>query len=917
MKIYFLLSLIFISVSYKIISSSTISYKELSYDDIEKRLSTLASISSHVILENSSSLYNLTANINNIRCSPSFFRILYNNKRLNSNTNPSIENIEANYHLNYPQILLSGEIHGNERVGPVTLVSLAEIFIWLSDCFLIDNTNLSLFYQQELNKIYEENKNEKKHVKKDIENLSNNIYSLFLNDDSVRKNKSCSNLTNFNFTSKQINWLLYLFFSRDISIVPTPNCVGYILNKREDLNLFYNKESNLRTNKNYISEENLVQLKKTLSFVDPNRDYSYDRNNNQCLLAFSTHYLMNLYNDYYFQILLTFHGGMEALGYEWGSLHHLRPNDQSPDHYSHKFIADLMKLYSGKNKNNAYYNTGTINSMVYPVAGGMEDWAYASGWDFQLNRNDCLGKDLSTKYISENNYKGENKKLNKNKSLVYLIETSDDKSPKNSDLGDSSYLLSKNFVKESNSDKSQYNSFVSRNIRLSLIGIEMLQPYVCFNDFYLVNKKDPKFNSKFNQLTFSLEELNNKFIQFHTSWFIGGSYKVDKTFLTLNIIKTKKKNYKKIRKLINNSFLQGNRGSLLSYASSLNTDEELDLMLTKFSSMFEEEENKHNLISNYFNDLIKSSFNSSHNTPASLSQSPPLLLSFPLYGYGRWGDYSYIEKNEKKDTELTEPQQLYSYDLVIDIISYLLNSRYNKFDNEHIYLLSIHSWTLSDVDSSNKNAKSNFATAHQSSHCDSNGSCHGRKYLPSDPIYLLLNKENMHYDDVDENQQKYSLSIIGGIKDCSWWDPSKRVLLRSENNEEEEEFSNSSKLYTNEDKKFNSYYDDEKQINSKSDEKKFSNKSVHIYFSSKDSDHVYYLKCFFIFIIIFYLLYLFISQLRWRRIHTAISSNPYVQTQSNILRPIGSLSSILSPNSSFTLSRSFSSSSLLRSRSNN
>lgn len=42
------------------------------------------------------------------------------------------------------------------------------------------------------------------------------------------------------------------------------------------------------------------------------------------------------------QILVTFHGGMVALGYEWGSMDHVRGEDLSPDHAAHRDIADSM-----------------------------------------------------------------------------------------------------------------------------------------------------------------------------------------------------------------------------------------------------------------------------------------------------------------------------------------------------------------------------------------------------------------------------------------------------------------------------------------------------------------------------------------------------------------------------------------------
>lgn len=42
------------------------------------------------------------------------------------------------------------------------------------------------------------------------------------------------------------------------------------------------------------------------------------------------------------QILVTFHGGMVALGYEWGSMDHPRGKDQCPDHAAHRDIAESM-----------------------------------------------------------------------------------------------------------------------------------------------------------------------------------------------------------------------------------------------------------------------------------------------------------------------------------------------------------------------------------------------------------------------------------------------------------------------------------------------------------------------------------------------------------------------------------------------
>ena len=42
------------------------------------------------------------------------------------------------------------------------------------------------------------------------------------------------------------------------------------------------------------------------------------------------------------QVLVTFHGGMVALGYEWGSMDHPRGQDACPDHAAHKDMAESM-----------------------------------------------------------------------------------------------------------------------------------------------------------------------------------------------------------------------------------------------------------------------------------------------------------------------------------------------------------------------------------------------------------------------------------------------------------------------------------------------------------------------------------------------------------------------------------------------
>jgi hypothetical protein len=97
---------------------------------------------------------------------------------------------------------------------------------------------------------------------------------------------------------------------------------------------------------------------------------------------------------------ITFHGGMRAIAYEWGAPNHRSPNDFSPDHIAQFQLATVMQSLAGdymgdKQHINSYtrkagaqaakkwYPIGTLNKIVYPVRGGMEDWAYAASWDKQ------------------------------------------------------------------------------------------------------------------------------------------------------------------------------------------------------------------------------------------------------------------------------------------------------------------------------------------------------------------------------------------------------------------------------------------------------------------------------------------------------------------------------------------------------
>ena len=75
--------------------------------------------------------------------------------------------------------------------------------------------------------------------------------------------------------------------------------------------------------------------------------------------------------------------------------------------------------------NIAKYQLGDMTSTVYPVGGGMEDWAYAAGWDFDKDAafNKCEPK--AEPSLEDSFYEP----ADNVKCAVYLVETDNKKDP--------------------------------------------------------------------------------------------------------------------------------------------------------------------------------------------------------------------------------------------------------------------------------------------------------------------------------------------------------------------------------------------------------------------------------------------------------------------------------------------------------
>lgn len=75
---------------------------------------------------------------------------------------------------------------------------------------------------------------------------------------------------------------------------------------------------------------------------------------------------------------------------------------------------------------------GDMTSTVYGVRGGLEDWSYGAGWDFEGEASMLNCKPYTYKWDHETMTE---ETLSHIRTAMYLIETSDNKVPPEDELG--------------------------------------------------------------------------------------------------------------------------------------------------------------------------------------------------------------------------------------------------------------------------------------------------------------------------------------------------------------------------------------------------------------------------------------------------------------------------------------------------
>ena len=220
---------------------------------------------------------------------------------------------------------------------------------------------------------------------------------------------------------------------------------------------------------------------------------------------------------------------MEAIGYEWGAPSYLEAI--SPDDAAQNALASRFSWYGGsfndpKSQGGQTYQYGDMNGMVYPVRGGMEDWAYAASWD-KSKTEPCFpstygGYDSNKTIYNDSTLRTFN----------MLVETSVLKTPQIGILGSTLDLFSPNNVYGG-------NGHVSRNLRLSLLLIDMVQPYLSISK---VDGQAQKISivpaaKSLQGLESCLDMMKQEIYSTSISqtvsveWTIGGALEVDETSL--------------------------------------------------------------------------------------------------------------------------------------------------------------------------------------------------------------------------------------------------------------------------------------------------------------------------------------------------------------------------------------------------
>jgi hypothetical protein len=165
-----------------------------------------------------------------------------------------------------------------------------------------------------------------------------------------------------------------------------------------------------------------------------------------------------------------------------------------------------------------------MNDYVYPVNGGMEDWAYGASWDTERVVQ-CTPDTFGGYPAEKTTYDNSTLRV-----FNMLVECSNSKIPRASTLGSAVDLMNRNGAG---------NGHISRNLRLSLLAIELVQPWLSIrqvNDLLLtediVPLQEPAQDA--SQRREQCQTMKRVRVPANSrkvviEWQVGGSLQVDRT----------------------------------------------------------------------------------------------------------------------------------------------------------------------------------------------------------------------------------------------------------------------------------------------------------------------------------------------------------------------------------------------------
>jgi len=94
-----------------------------------------------------------------------------------------------------------------------------------------------------------------------------------------------------------------------------------------------------------------------LRTFDPNRDFPYNNSKNNCLNTVAGRTIYKLMVENLFVTAITFHGGINVIGYPWGSNNHILDKrswneyvaNEAPDHVALQSLGSAMLEAAGDN----------------------------------------------------------------------------------------------------------------------------------------------------------------------------------------------------------------------------------------------------------------------------------------------------------------------------------------------------------------------------------------------------------------------------------------------------------------------------------------------------------------------------------------------------------------------------------------